>query len=824
MNLQKIATICQGEILGINREIDLDTLLIDSRKVSHASSALFICLVTNRDDGHDYIVNAYEKGVRVFLTSTIIDKDKFPDASFVLVTDTKIALQKIAKAQRELFKNIPVLGITGSNGKTIVKEWLYQILEQHFNIVRSPKSYNSQIGVALSVWEMNAQHNLAIFEAGISEPQEMQSLAQMIQPTIGIITNIGTAHNEQFNSVQEKLDEKLKLFQHAQKIIYCHDHTLIDSAIRNSKLGKKDLWYWGKSATCTLVILSKISDSKQTKIRARFKESDLELTIPFIDEASVENVIHCWLAALSLGLVEQDIQQAVSLLAPIAMRLELKTGANNSVIINDSYNSDLAALNIALDFLALQHQYPNYTVILSDIAQAGADKEQLYDEVVDLIAQKNIKTFIGIGADLAQKKDLFERIPNLKSSFYLSTDQFIDALDHHNFSNQTVLLKGARSFKFENINNYLEARIHQTVLEINLNAITDNYHTYRQYIKSDVAVMAMVKAFSYGSGAYEVADKLQFLDVEYLAVAYADEGVSLRNSGIKLPIMVMNPDVNAYAALINYDLEPELYSLYTLKQFIETCTIEEVLEYPVHLKLDTGMHRLGFQQEEFLEVLTILKDNPYIKVKSVFSHLAASDDETLDEFTNQQAQLFDSYIEQLDKVITYPYYRHLCNTGGIIRHPNLHYNMVRLGIGLYGVDSTKIKNKIKSISRLKTSIAQIKHIAANETIGYSRKGIVNRPSVIGTVCIGYADGIPRSLGNGNGKMFINGKLAPIIGNICMDMCMLDITDIDHPQVGDEVIIFGPELPITQVATWANTIPYEIMTGISMRVKRVYFEE
>jgi Alr-MurF fusion protein len=803
----------------------IDTLVIDSRKIVHAPTAMFICIVTDNNNGHHYINNAYQQGVRCFLVSEAINEPLYTNAVFLRVNNTVIALQQMIAKYRQQF-TCPVIGVTGSNGKTIVKEWLFQILMQQYNIVKSPKSYNSQIGVALSVWEMQAQHNLAIFEAGISQPNEMTSLQKMIQPNIGIFTHLGDQHSENFESVEQKFEEKLQLFDGCEVVIIPGDDKNILSLIEEKKsLETIEIFSWGKQAHNTLQIIQVIKDANHSRLNLKYQTINFEVILPFIDEASIQNALSCVATCLYLKQDIGFIQTAVASLQAVAMRLELRNGINNCTLINDSYNADLPALVIALDFLNQQKKSPRYTLILSDILESKLDKSDLYEEVADLLTQKNVSTFIGIGAQLASVQHLFEAINGLQCHFYLSTNQFLDALHQHHFNNESILIKGARRFMFEKINQALEARIHQTVLEVNLNAVTNNYNVYANLVEKDVAIMAMVKAFSYGAGAFEIANKLQFLGADYLAVAYVDEGVLLRQSGITTPIMVLNADSHAFHNMIQYQLEPELYSLAILKKFIEVCKQEEVVAYPIHLKIDTGMHRLGLTMRDLKEAMKLILDHPEIKIKSIFSHLAASDDPSLDEYTSQQASIFNEAIVLINQHIDYHYFKHICNTSGIARHPNLHYNMVRLGVGLYGVDySSMLAKKIQHISRLKTAIAQIKYLDAGETVGYSRKGKVNKPSKIATVCIGYADGISRTLGNGKGSMYIHGKLAPIIGNVCMDMCMLDVTEIPMVQEDDEVIVFGPELPITQLAEWAGTIAYEIMTDISTRVKRVYYEE
>jgi Alr-MurF fusion protein len=826
MTISAIQSVLQAQY-NLILDANIDTIIIDSRKVVFAQHAIFVCLVTDNDNGHYYIDQAYQKGIRCFLISEKLEEVKYKDASFLLVQNTLQAIQQLVVHHRKEFF-YPTIGITGSNGKTIVKEWLFQILDGEYQIVRNPKSFNSQIGVALSVWEMQAQHTLAIFEAGISMPNEMQNLQKMIAPTIGIFTNIGEQHSDNFHSIESKIKEKLMLFKDCKVLICNADAIELMQYIvkyKNELLPNTQLLTWGIAAQNALQIISISKEFNKTKIAIQFDNTAIDFVFPFSDDASIENICNCIATALYLRIPIPFLQEKVANIQSITMRMELKDAINNCSIINDSYNNDIGALHIALNYLEQQQEHQKFTVILSDILQSNKSDYSLYEEVSDLLQQKNITKLIGIGQGISKAKHIFRKNKLLHSTFFESTEAYLMQMDSNSFKDESILLKGARIFQFEKINLVLEAKIHQTVLEVNMNALVENYQTYNHLLKADVAIMAMVKAFSYGSGAYEVANKLQFLGVDYLAVAYADEGVLLRDSGIHTPMMVMNPDIAAFDALIRYQLEPEIYSLSMLQHFIAACIRNGVHHYPIHLKIDTGMHRLGFTPEDMQLAIPIILQNNCIKIKSVFSHLAASDDPSLDEFTALQAQIFDTVIASIQTQIEYPFFKHICNTSGIVRHPNLHYNMVRLGVGLYGVDySNLLGKKIKNISRLKTTIAQIKILKSGDTVGYSRKGLLTRDSKIGTVCIGYADGISRTLGNGKGKMLVNGVLCPIVGNVCMDMCMLDITDVPNASEGNEVIIFGPELPITRVAEMAGTIAYEIMTDISTRVKRVYFEE
>jgi alanine racemase len=842
MYLNEIQSVVKAKSTNAVPEKNITELLIDSRKVIHPAQALFIALKGERRDGHDFIKDAYDKGVRCFMVSDDANSALYNDACFLQVTDTLQALQQLAQAHRNRFK-IPVIGITGSNGKTIVKEWLFQLLSDvaPYNngagIVRSPKSFNSQIGVPLSAWLMQEGNTLAIFEAGISQPDEMQRSEKIIKPNIGIFTNTGEAHNEGFLNLRQKINEKLKLFRHAQSLIYCKDYHDLHEAILQYRhqihqAGHEELklFTWSQKTEATLRIIQIDKQANSSTIEALYTPENetprhISISIPYTDNAYIENALHCWSVLLMLQIDDETICANMEKLQPVAMRLELRQGINDCTIINDTYNSDLTSLKIALDFLEQQKQHPHKTLILSDMLQIGKPDGLLYEQVADMVTQKNIQRVICIGPATAKSKATFRQHKKLRSIFFKSTEDFLKKLHLITFDNEAILLKGARAFKFEKIEKLLEQKIHKTVLEINLSAIAHNLNIYRSQLQPDTKLMAMVKAFSYGSGSYEIANLLQFEGVDYLAVAYTDEGVALRKAGITLPIMVMSPEAGSFDRMISWKLEPEIFNLKSLQQFTEIAATLNVHQYPVHIKLDTGMHRLGFVEHEIDSLAIALQQNKTVKVASIFSHLVGSDTELLDSFTLEQSARFDKMSSALMNGLGYKPLRHLTNTAGISRHKNLHYDMVRLGIGLYGVDANnKIQSQLQNISTLKTIIAQIKELPAGETVGYSRNGKIGRASRIATVSIGYADGYFRDFGNGKGYMLVNGKPAPVIGSVCMDMCMLDITDIEDVQEGNEVVVFGAALPVTKLATWANTIPYEVMTSISQRVKRVYVNE
>ncbi|MEO6491053.1 MAG: bifunctional UDP-N-acetylmuramoyl-tripeptide:D-alanyl-D-alanine ligase/alanine racemase [Ferruginibacter sp.] len=801
----------------------IESLLTDSRKLLIPHNTLFFAISGPQRDANLFVGSLYESGVRCFIINDDhhkIDVNQFTDGNFIITGDVTKALQDIAAYHRHRFE-YPVIGITGSNGKTIVKEWLYQLLSNDHNIVRSPKSYNSQVGVPLSVWNMSDMHTLGIFEAGISQPAEMQRLQKIIDPQIGVFTYTGNAHAEGFKDVHQKINEKLLLFVNSKVLVYCSDDEDLQSCVirfKNSVNGLIMLFSWSTQHEAEVFVRRIKKQQDGSIIYCLYKNTGFDFFIPFIDDASIQNAITCCCVLLCMDVPVASIAAHINQLRQVEMRLELKGGINNCSIINDSYSADLNSLIIALDFLSQQQQHTRRTVILSDILQSGLHAEKLYDDISEMLIRKDLYRFIGIGPEISSHQDAFKDIGNKK--FFQSTEEFLKQLHSLDFSEETILLKGARIFRFEKISNALEQKMHETVLEINLNALRNNLKLYTLFLKEKVMRMVMVKAFSYGSGSYEIANVLQHAGVEYLAVAYADEGVSLRKGGIRLPIMVMNTEEAGFDNIIQYQLEPELYSFNILNAFIRYLQLNHIYNYPVHIKLDTGMHRLGFLVLDIDPLCEILSRSEHLKLVSVFSHLAASDEEMHDDFTKEQAASFVSMSKKIQDTVGYTFLKHIANTSAIHRHPEMQYDMVRLGIGLYGVDT---RMELQNVTTLKTSISQIKPVKKGETIGYSRKALLKKDTVIAIVRIGYADGYPRSLGNGSGKMLLNDQLVPVIGNVCMDMTMLDITGIDAKE-GDELIVFGAELPVSKVAEWAGTIPYEILTNISQRVKRVYYEE
>ncbi|RFZ94145.1 bifunctional UDP-N-acetylmuramoyl-tripeptide:D-alanyl-D-alanine ligase/alanine racemase [Mucilaginibacter conchicola] len=802
-----------GEIV---ENTQISVLLTDSRRINNPAVSLFFAL-NGRRDGHGFIPDAYTAGVRNFVVSHRPEMIA-EDVNFLIVSDVLLALQQLAAHHREQF-NFDVIGITGSNGKTIVKEWLYQLISPEHNIVRNPKSYNSQIGVPLSVWQISEGNDLGIFEAGISSVGEMERLEAIIQPTIGVLTHMGTAHDEGFDSPKQKLEEKLGLFKNCKQIVYNYD-LLID--FPEAMRGRECFTWSRKFNIANLYVFSETTISGRYYMRAIYKGNEIECLVPYRDEASIENAIICWATMLAMGYSPDECDDRIERLAPVSMRLELKHGINDCSIIDDTYNSDIQSLEIALNFLGQQNQHAKKTLILSDIYQSGLKENDLYKQVAQLVGNARVDRLIGVGPAL-QDHSTFFKAPQLH--FYTDTDALLNDLPRLHLHEETILIKGARTFEFEKISRALVQKAHETVLEINLNTLLNNLNFYKAKLSPGVKLMVMVKAFSYGSGTFEVANILQYNKVDYLAVAYTDEGIALRETGITLPIMVLNPEPLAYDKLVANKLEPAIYSFSLLDEFVRFAQDEDIQNYPVHIKIDTGMHRVGFEEYEVETLCDMLEVNPYIHVQSVYSHMVASDAEQHDMFTLKQISTFEKIFKAIEAALGYTVIKHISNTSGITRWPNAQYDMVRLGIGLYGVDGAvpRESTALQPIATLKTTVSQVKKVPANESISYMRSGSLKTDGKIATVRIGYADGYLRAFGNGVGKMLVNGTLVPTVGNITMDMCMLDVSNVEVKE-GDEVIVFNERQRIEELATQIGTIPYEILTNISQRVKRVYFYE
>ena len=797
-------------------------LLTDSRRLIYPDTSLFFAITTGQNDGHLYVEELIQRGVFNFVVNTNFDTRIFPDANFLKVDDVLAALQMVASRHRAQF-TYPVIGITGSNGKTIVKEWLNQVLSNRYHIIRSPRSYNSQIGVPLSVWEMDEKHELAIFEAGISQKGEMDALANIIQPTIGILTSMGTAHQEGFENEKEKRNEKWKLFQKAQVIITPLSEVALDVKDALHPAGSPSIITWTRTGEATLKIQSEKIIQGQTHLQANYLGTDLQLVIPFTDLISINNTITCLLTLLYLQVPISEIQEGVHQLRHLDMRMQIKKGIQQCYILNDSYSNDIHSLKLALTYATQQAGALPITLILSDIDQLNQDAFQ-YDQLLEELAVFPIKKLITIGTELAkalqQNKGLQKKGVQVIS--FDTTHQFIHQMDIYSFKEEFILIKGARVFELEKINELLQLQVHKTMAEINLTTLVDNYKKIKAAIGPKVKLMAMVKAFGYGSGSVEVARILQFHHVDYLSVAYADEGVALRQAGIHVPIMVMNVDETTFDTLVKYHLEPEIFSFSQYQQFDQFIKNQAISNFPIHIKLNTGMNRLGFDMDTIENLCGLLKSNLQLKVQTIFSHLSGSGNKTLENFTHQQLDLFNRAAAKIERALGYTTLKHIANSDAILLNPVFHIDMVRLGIGLYGTSQGPLS--LEPVIQLTTTISQIRHLKKGDTVGYNRAGVLLRDSIIATVRLGYADGYSRQLGLGKGAMWVNGLLAPIVGDICMDMTMIDITDIASVHEGDAVQVFGKNLAITQVAKWAGTIPYEILTSIGQRVKRIYIAD
>ena len=825
----KIATLIGARRVG-DTDAQIGWLLTDSRSLCFPEETLFFALKSARNDGHKYISDLYRRGVRNFVVESRGIQEYCPnsasemnDANFLIVPSPLAALQRLAERHRDEF-DIPIVGITGSNGKTMVKEWLYQILLPSQKIVRSPKSYNSQIGVPLSVWLLNEQTEVGIFEAGVSEPGEMMALRDIIQPTVGVFTSLGSAHQENFRSMEEKCMEKLELMHDTQAMIYCSDNDIVSRCVRRMQYkGEKIAW-----SQCDEQVAFFVKTVDGTKISYRYKGEDGAFDIPFSDEASIEDCITCAATALYLGITPEQLAERMPVLEPVAMRLEVKDGQRGCVLINDSYNSDVNSLDIALDFMNRRQFSPltshpsllRKTLILSDMYQTGVASEQLYAQVSDLCVKRGIQKFIGIGTELSAQAD---KIQIVDKQFFLDVQHFLTSDTFSSLRNELILLKGARSFGFDQITEQLEQKVHETILEVNLNAVVDNLNYYRSFLKPETKMVCMIKADAYGAGAVEIAKTLQDHRVDYLAVAVADEGVTLRKAGITANIMIMNPEMTAFKTMFDYDLEPEVYSFRLLDALIRAARKEGITGWPVHIKLDTGMHRLGFDPiNDMDELIDRLKHQNAIIPRSVFSHFVGSDSDGFDDFSARQFALFDEGSKKLQAAFTHKILRHMDNSAGIEHFPERQMDMCRLGLGLYGVDP-RDNRILNTVSTLKTTILQMRHVPAGDTVGYSRKGKIDHDSVIAAIPIGYADGLNRHLGNRRCYCLVNGQKAEYVGNICMDVAMIDVTGIDCHE-GNMVEIFGEHLPVTTLSEIIDTIPYEVLTGVSNRVKRVYFQD
>jgi alanine racemase len=819
LEISKIAYLIKPEkSIIFDAQSNISELCFDSRSVSFPAQTLFFGIKTDKNDGHRYIEDLVKRGVLNFVVTEPLDNFRqYSQANFLQVRDAVEVLQEIASFHRNEF-SIPVIGITGSNGKTIVKEWLSLMLADDYNVVKNPNSYNSQIGVPVSVWQMNKNHTLGIFEAGISKPDEMIKLAQIIQPTIGILTNIGEAHSRFFKDNHEKLVEKLTLFNNADSLIYCDDNELIYRELKDSKYEKLLKLSWGTRSDS----FYKISNRKNFKNHTVIDIDNQSFMIPFVDSASIENALNAAVLLLFLKFPAPIINQKLALLTPVSMRMEIIEALNQSIVINDTYSLDINSLRIALDFLNSQVQLPDKCLIISDFEQVSSFSDADYEDIFHLLEKNNITRFIAVGKMFFQKQKLFK----IKEQyFYSTTDELIKDIDRINLQQTSILIKGARSFHFERIVDLLKMKTHQTILSVNLSAIINNLNYYKSLIKPSTKIVAMVKALCYGLGDVELINELSYHNIDYLAVAYTDEGVRLRNRNVTTPIIVLGAEAHSFEKMVNYSLEPEIYNFYYLNQLEKTLSLHpEITSFNIHIKIDTGMHRLGFEKQDIPKLIEVVRQNPQLKIASIFSHLAAAEDEKEDSFSKHQINYFTEVANQIRNCFSYPILRHILNSSGISRFPDAQFEMVRLGIGLYGYSPIeKDKMHLMNPVTLKTLITQVKKIPAGDSIGYNRTFIAEKEMKVAIIPIGYADGLPRELSNGVGEVYVNGAFAPLVGKISMDMAVIDISGI-NAFVGDEVIVYGDMNTVDKVALKINKIPYELLTSISRRVPRVYVME
>jgi len=812
--LEKLASLLNGKVHGRSKQA-FSSLSIDSRTLTASGETLFVALTGEQHDGHNYIGELYKRGIRAYLVSRLPDHSEYPEAGFCVVSDTLWSLQEIASARRQLFDG-EVVAITGSNGKTIVKEWIHQCLGDTIRIHRSPKSYNSQVGVPLSVWGLSPEHQVAVIEAGISRPGEMEKLNRVIQPDTGIFTHLGSAHQEHFESLEQKLKEKLKLFRGCQKVICRADITIgsvpLPTYLRDLQIETVD---WSMEGEARYQYRIGRRTSSHTSVDAILNDERFNFLLPFSDDASVENALHVVSYCLEKGFPPEFVKEQIEKLEPVSMRLEILKGIMGSTLINDTYNSDTGGVVAALDLMGQQDTRTGRVVILSDLLQSGQEDRALYTEIASLLKRKEVDLFIGIGPALSDHRALFP----VSSLFYKDTEAFLKRMDRTLFHEKIILIKGSRLFGFERVTQELQLKTHQTRLETDLNAMVHNLNHFRSLLNEGVLTMVMVKALSYGSGNVEIAKLLQYHQVDYLAVAFIDEGVELRKAGIHLPIMVLNPDPSGFGTMLDYMLEPEIYNLRGVEALQKILHRRGIIDFPLHVKLDTGMHRLGFGEKDLDQLIPWLQQSVF-RVASVFSHLVASGDSRQDRFTHEQIKRFNQMCSRLSSALKLSLRKHILNSAGIERFTDAQYDMVRLGIGLHGIGED---SSLKVVSSFLTTVSQMRTVAAGETVGYLRSGLTKRPSSIATIPLGYADGFHRSLGNGKGFVFVNGQMAPTIGEICMDMAMIDVTGLEVCE-GDEVELFGKQQPVSELARQAGTIPYEILTSVPERVKRVYLQE
>lgn len=812
--LKDIAKIIAAERIGQSAISEITQVSFDTRKPIQGKSTLFVALSGTSADGHQYVKRAYELGCRSFLVSRMAPD--FPkEANYLMVTDALRAIQELASHHRQNFQGT-VVGITGSTGKTTIKEWLYELLHLEKRISKSPKSFNSQLGVALSALLISNKSDLAILEAGISKEGEMTNLQRIIKPDIGLFSNIGDAHQANFESYEKKVQEKMHLFSEAKLLLYCVDHDVIHREVKRSF--KRKTKTWGASIHADLKVLSRVGKV----LDLEYKGERWTLKLEASDAYHYENVMHCVLFSLTQGLSIDFLKQGIPQLSTMSMRLEMKHGVDNILLVNDSYSADFQSLEVALDYLNSIAANQSKTLVLSDFVEQYFSEEEYLTRLNALIQSHDLAKVIGIGPLIGR---FGNRIEVEELQLFEGTEEFLSKITSSMFKDEAVLVKGARKFRLERVVNFFQAKSNRTRLEVNLGALKHNYQWFRNRLPVGTEMMVMVKALSYGAGSFEVARLIEGLGARYLAVAYADEGVFLRRKGVTCPIMVLNPEAEGFVNLIQYNLEPELYSLSMTRDLVAFLK-NEMMDHPmkVHLNFDTGMHRLGFVKKEMDQLIKALTESEdLVHVASVFTHLAASDDPQHRNFTQGQLDDIDRLTSAMKERLGYDFLVHACNTSGVLNYGNSCFDMVRLGIGFYGIDPSGNHNPLMPALKLVTQISQVKEIEPGQSVGYGRGWIAQKKSTTATVPIGYADGLPRTAGNLKAQAYVNGKPVPFVGSICMDMSMLDVSGL-RVQEGDEVVIFETQAQLEQFSKDIDTIPYEVLAGISQRVKRVFIED
>lgn len=810
-----LAAISEGiscQLVGSGSAV-VDHLAIDSRQLHPHDSTLFVAIKGSHHDGHAHVQEMYDAGTRCFVVER---PDGLPqDANYLVVDDSLRALQMLAIWHRSS-SQITSVGITGSNGKTIVKEWLNELIGDSKSVIRSPGSWNSQIGVALSIWRIEERHTIGLFEAGISRPNEMDRLKEMIAPQMGIFTNLGPAHSEGFESDKHKAAEKAQLFSECESVVCCRDHQVVVDALLNAGLGEERLLTWSRQGKAPMQILSEEETAYGKKCIVRYEGKAHELDIPFSDDASAENIFHAVLAGLALGVTFRVLKERVRELQPLDMRLQLIEGKGGSTILNDAYSNDPISLNIALDRLRAIASSRSKVAILSTMEDVRKNDLGANSALAEMLRRAELEKVYVIGPNPDSYKGAGITL------HYPDTEALLRSIKEEEFVGKAILIKGSRKYQLERIVERLRAKSHGAVLEVNLSAIKHNLDTYRDLLDERTSVMVMLKAFGYGGGATEIARLLEYEKIDGIGVAYATEGVQLRQDGITTPILVMNTADTGWDVFNRFELQPTVHSIPQLSSLIAYMDAGGGV-IDIHLELDSGMNRLGIKKSELDGLLDLIRVKSKVYISSVFSHLAASDSEIHDDFTNEQIDTFNNMFEHISKVLGYAPKRHILNSSGISRHSDHQMDMVRLGIGLYGYDGTLERNTLRPALSLSAAISQIKHVREGESVGYGRSYIADRDTRIAVLPIGYADGLRRTLSNGVGNFWIGNKAVPIVGKVCMDMTMIDVTNVTC-EVGTQAWLFDERRGMDDLCAALETIPYEVLCSLSTRIERRYVRD